>query len=91
MACLERNRLASHVELKIGMPREERIHLIEILLRLVGTGRVDKSPARGHKRRNLIKDLCLKLHERGDYWIVVQSRYQDEPNLIRCRRRIKVV
>ena len=29
--------------------------------------------------------------ERGDYWIVVQSRYQDEPNLIRCRRRIKVV
>ena len=29
--------------------------------------------------------------ERGDYWIVVQSRYKDEPNLIRCRRRIKVV
>ena len=29
--------------------------------------------------------------ERGDYWIVVQSRYQKDPNLIRCRRRIKVV
>lgn len=29
--------------------------------------------------------------ERGDYWIVIQSRYKDEPNLIRCRRRIKVV
>ena len=27
----------------------------------------------------------------GDYWIVVQSRYKDEPNLIRCRRRIKVL
>ena len=31
------------------------------------------------------------LLERGDYWIVIQCRYQDEPNLIRCRRRIKVV
>ena len=27
----------------------------------------------------------------GDYWVVTQSRYRDEPNLIRCRRRIKVV
>ena len=27
----------------------------------------------------------------GDYWIVVQSRCLKEPNLIRCRRRIKVV
>lgn len=27
----------------------------------------------------------------GNYWIVTQSRYKDEPNLIRCRRRIKVV
>lgn len=29
--------------------------------------------------------------ERGDYWIVAQCRYLKEPNLIRCRRRIKVV
>ena len=29
--------------------------------------------------------------ERGDYWIVIQCRYRDEPNLVRCRRRIKVV
>ena len=29
--------------------------------------------------------------ERGDYWIVIQCRYLNEPGLIRCRRRIKVV
>ena len=29
--------------------------------------------------------------ERGDCWIVAQCRYLDEPDLIRCRRRIKVV
>ena len=29
--------------------------------------------------------------ERGDYWIVIQCRDRDEPNLIRCRRRIKAV
>ena len=29
--------------------------------------------------------------ECGDYWIVIQCRYLDEPDLIRCSRRIKVV
>ena len=29
--------------------------------------------------------------ERGNYWIVAQCRYLDEPSLIRCRRRIRVV
>ena len=29
--------------------------------------------------------------ERGNHWIVAQCRYLDEPSLIRCRRRIKVV
>ena len=28
---------------------------------------------------------------RGDHWMVIQGRYLNEPNLIRCRRRIKVV
>ena len=27
----------------------------------------------------------------GDYWIIVQCRDRSDPNLIRCRRRIKVV
>lgn len=29
--------------------------------------------------------------ERGDYWIVIQCRYLGVPDLIRCRRRIRVV
>ena len=28
--------------------------------------------------------------KRGTYWLVIQSRYKDEPNLIRVRRRVNV-
>ena len=28
--------------------------------------------------------------KRGSYWLVIQSRYKDEPALIRVRRRVKV-
>ena len=28
---------------------------------------------------------------RNDYWMVIQGRYLNEPNLIRCRHRVKVV
>ena len=65
MTGFKRDRFPRFLKFEIGMPRKERRHLVGVLLRLVGTRRVNERSARCGQLRRLVENLRLKLHQRG--------------------------
>ena len=53
---------------------------------------IAESVAEGRRRGFGLTDYRLLTGplKRGSYWLVIQSRYKDEPALIRVRRRVTV-